>query len=396
MPSATQRSNRARTLFPYLVAIAVLISRALTSGPPYYVDGPRHLNAIANHSFAIQPPGYWLFTRLGSLFRDPEHGIHYMNWVFSALGAFVFYFVSKRLLQGVLVELATILYASLFTAWFAGSIHSTYAAELFFPPLLMLFILRYKEKQRIADLLGACVAFSLATGFRPSDGVFLGPLFLFFLYNFVSSWRERILAVSVVAVVCLAWFIPNQLALRQSAARDARPDAHWKKLEVNTDSNLTQLERMAPLFHPGKRSLIITSALRILFPLALAFWPIAPWLFRSTERSEVKKLLWLWIVPGFVFFLLIFVSDVLYCSYLLGAIVLILCSGPSTRIRSAAVVLCIAFNVMFFLLARPVRVSSLPTAVFDAYGAKFTVWGIKNQYYQVLKDLYPVPKAAKP
>ena len=101
-------------------------------------------------------------------------------------------------------------------------------------------------------------------------------------------------------------------------------------------------------------------------------------------------------MPGFVFFLLIFVSDVLYCSYLLGAIVLILCSGPSTRIRSAAVVLCIAFNVMFFLLARPVRVSSLPTAVFDAYGAKFTVWGIKNQYYQVLKDLYPVPKAAKP
>jgi hypothetical protein len=69
-------SSRRRAWFPYVVAIVVLIARALTSGPAYYVDGPRHLNAIADHVYAIQPPGYWLFTRLASLFAVPSAGIH--------------------------------------------------------------------------------------------------------------------------------------------------------------------------------------------------------------------------------------------------------------------------------------------------------------------------------
>jgi hypothetical protein len=310
-----------------------------------------------------------------------------MNWVFSALGVFVFYFVAKRMSTPAMAELGTCLYASIYTAWFAGSIHSTYASELFFPLLLMLFILRYRDQHRTGDLVGACIAFALAAGFRPSDGTFLAPLFLFFVVRYVSPWRQRAAALGLVCLLCLAWFIPNQAALRESASKDIHPNSDWRKLEVHTDSNWTQLERMAPLLHWGSLALLGTNAIRLIFPLALAFWPLIPWLLRRQGNWEVRTLLWLWIFPGLSFFLAVFISDAMYFSYLLAAVVLCFCVGTVTRLKVAAVAVCMVFNIGFYLLARPMRASSAPIAIFDAYGAKFTLWGVRHQYTKTLRDL---------
>ena len=96
-------------LFPYIAALLTLVSRILTSGRPYFGYGPASIDAITKHIYAIQPPGYWLFTRLASLFPDPALGIHCINRACSALGVFVFYFVAAHMLTPVVAKLATTL-----------------------------------------------------------------------------------------------------------------------------------------------------------------------------------------------------------------------------------------------------------------------------------------------
>lgn len=376
---SASRSSRGRAWFPYVTAVVVAILRALTSGPPYFADGPLHLGQIAHHVYAIQPPGYWLFTRLASLFPNPEEGIHYMNWTFSALGVFVFYFVAKRMVTPLMAELGTLLYASIYIAWFAGNIHSTYASELFFPVLLVLFILRYREQHRLGDLVGTCAAFALSAGFRPSDGIFLTPLFLFFIVRYVLPWRQKCAAVVLACLLCLAWFIPNEAALRE-----ATKQGHWSE----TNTNWRQLESVAP-FAKGFGKLAITNAIRVVFPLTLAVWPLVPWLFRRESDREFRTLLWLWILPGLGFFLLIYMSDATYLCYLLAAVVISFCLGSVTRQKVVAAALCIAFNISFYMVARPVVVTSAPTAIFDTYGAKYTLWGVRHQYFKTLREIYP-------
>ena len=86
-------------VYPWVLAVLVAVSRIATSGPVYFVDGPGHLWAIQSRVFVIQPPGYWLFNRLASLFPNPEAGIHYMNWAFSTAGVVIFYYAARLLVS---------------------------------------------------------------------------------------------------------------------------------------------------------------------------------------------------------------------------------------------------------------------------------------------------------
>ena len=106
-------------LFCLALFIFVIVSRAFTSGPVYYVDGPLHLMAIANGSYVIQPPGNWLFNRMASFFPDPEHGILIFNWLVSGAGAVVFYLTARRLLEPGIAKLIAVLYSVVFFAWFS-------------------------------------------------------------------------------------------------------------------------------------------------------------------------------------------------------------------------------------------------------------------------------------
>jgi len=80
-----------------LLGLVVFLSRYLTKGPVYYVDGPILVRCILDRTYVIQPPGYWLFARLGGLFGDPAFGLQFLNETFSALGAVVFFLLCRKL-----------------------------------------------------------------------------------------------------------------------------------------------------------------------------------------------------------------------------------------------------------------------------------------------------------
>jgi hypothetical protein len=158
--------------FPGYLFASVLISRIVVTGPAYFADGPAQLRAIESGHHVIQFPGYWLFNRLGGFFPDPEIGIATMNWLFSALGAVIFYEASRKLTTEWVARAAAIAYVTVLFAWLSGAIHSTYASQLFFPILSIYCILRLWESHAAFWGLSSVIAFILAAGLRPSDGAF--------------------------------------------------------------------------------------------------------------------------------------------------------------------------------------------------------------------------------
>src|SRR5579875_2933522 len=193
-PSRTPRAD----WFLWLIGPVVFASRWAVMSRPYFADGPSLIRAIQNGRFVIQPPGYWLYTRVAGLFPDPALGLSLMNAIASALGCIIFYLLCLRFANRTGARLATASYASIYFAWFAGCVQSSYAGELLFGPLLLLLMVRYVESSRIPVLCGIAASYAAVAGVRPSDGVFLAPAFVYFVLKFVRSGKHRIL------VFCLA------------------------------------------------------------------------------------------------------------------------------------------------------------------------------------------------
>src|SRR5262245_3298044 len=84
-------------VFPWVAAILVFVARAATTGGVYWQDGPAHVGSIRAGKYLIQAPGYWLWNRTGGLFPDPEFGLDFLNWTFSALSLPVFYALAREL-----------------------------------------------------------------------------------------------------------------------------------------------------------------------------------------------------------------------------------------------------------------------------------------------------------
>jgi hypothetical protein len=354
-----------RPRFSVCIAGAVLLARSLTSGPAYYSDAGRHLQAIADHTFVIQPPGYWLFNRVGGLFADPELGLLILNWCFSALGCVAFYACARRLVRSPLARLGTVLYATAFFAWFSGNVHSTYASQLLFPPLMFYFILRFQESPQTQWLLGVAASFALGAGFRPSDGVFLAPLLLLFALQL--SRKHQLMLLASVSILCLAWLIPNRIALHRYS-----PIGHAEQL-THAATGAIVLGRI--------NAYTISNAFRFFLPLVVALGPTA-W-FISRARDAVARQLWAWVLPGSAFFLLVFISDAPYLDCLLGGFVLLCLLGMNACRNRVVPVVALTFsivvNVLFFTGFHQLPPQNAVSAVIDRDLGLYTLDAVRHQ-----------------
>jgi hypothetical protein len=359
-------------LFGALLLLTVFFVRLWTSGPAYYQDSPRHLRAIANHTYVIQPPGYWLFTRIGSLFANPELGLSILNWSFSALGCAIFYFCARKFIRSPLAELGSVLYASLFTAWFSGDIQSTYASQLLFAPLTFYLMLCFFENPRNEWIIGIAASFALGAGLRPSDGLFLLPLVIGF--GFRLTRKQQLILGSAVVVFCTLWLIPNELALK---GYKLQGDVHA------TASNVGQLSFVAQgaILYGRLNSYTVSNGIRFFLGLALCLGPSALYMFR--ERSSRAKALWLWVLPGSAFFLLVYISDALYLNCILGGYVLLCLIGMdrSKHPTIALALLCcsISINVLFFLCFQPLPAGGKVSAIVNKDLGNFSLYGIRHK-----------------
>jgi hypothetical protein len=349
-----------------LLGLLVFVSRYLTRGPVYFVDGPRLVRCIQNRTFVIQPPGYWLYARLGGLFPDSGFGLTLINEIFSAVGVAAFFLLCRRLeLDRKLSWAAALCYGSIFYLWFAGDIQSSYASQILFPPLLVLLFLSYRDSRTAWRLLACGLCFALGSGLRPSDGAFLTPLFLFLTFQLVPGWRPRALLIATASVLCLAWYIPTQIASRA---------AHPPGLNAVLD-----MAHPTSVFVAGVGARSIANSIRVVLPLLAAFWMLFPGLSFNRSRFQ-NRMLAIWIMPGLLFFLLVYMADAVYLTYLTAAAILLVALSRQQLPALSMLMLCAAFNISLFLCARPLRGHGRVDQALDFYVVKYCNYGIKHQW----------------
>ena len=359
--------SRADIGFSLFLGMLVFVSRYFTRGALYFVDGPRIVRAIQDHTYVIQPPGYWLYAHLGALISNPTLGLSLWNEMFSAAGIAVFFLLCRKLGLPLRISLlAALAYGSIFFLWFAGDIQSSYASQILFAPLTVYCFLIYRERPATGCLLMCGTSFAVGSGLRPSDGAFLGFLFLFLLFRFVEPWKQRFLLLVFTGALCLAWYIPTQLALHASHG-------------IDLSNQLGSLAfQVSPLL-VGINVRSIANILRVVLPLFVAFWMLIPLILQRRSR-DTNWICGLWILPGLCFFLLIYMADATYLTFLAGGIVLLAATCEKERLVAPLLFCCFLFNVLLFFGARPLMHRSKGTIAMNYYVVKYCDYGIRHRW----------------
>ena len=353
------------------LALLVLVSRVAERGGLYFVDGPRIVDSIRNGTYTIQSPGYWAFAHLGGLFRDPVAGLAFWNILFSTLGVPVFYLLCReRQSSRAVCFAAALAYGFTYFAWFAGEIHSSYASQMLFPALALLCALRWQQTQRLPWM--AAWSLAAATGFalRPSDGVFLLPLWLYLLPRKGNVARPWGLFAAIQIVVFLLWRIPTARAL--AAAHQPGSGALI----------LLSMRTVSPLFL-GFTGRSLANMARVVLPTIAGFAVLLPAIVarRSVEDRNIAVL---WLLPGLLFFLLCYIADPHYMLCLYGAWFWLAVTGSAPRRAFVCLLLCAALNAVLFLSARPIGGESNSARLVNFYVVKYCRYGLQHQWSSTL------------
>ncbi len=367
-------------LFTGAVLAGTLVSRVALLGPPYFADGPAHVQGIAAGELFIQPPGYFLFMALARWISatglSPAAAISLLNVTLSLCGVFVFIRICERLLPGATGRLLAVCYAVMNVVWFSALVHSTYAAMTFWAPAIFFCIIQNKTRW----FLVACGAWAVAGGFRPSDGAFLLPLLL--VAGVRYTWRQRLLGAAIAASASLVWWVPT--AIHYGAAAGPIHASFSQLAGVNRDVSMLRAGLTPRAFANALRFLAaVAASVNVLLPFAL----FQAW--RSRSRRETKLLL-AWVAPGSMFFLLIYMSDAPYIAYMAAAWLLLagfFCLELPRKRASALLITYTVVSITQMLALRPVAPATFLRRVADAYVLEYSAWAVRNRYHKNLSDL---------
>ena len=356
---------------PVLLALYTLLTRLLCSGALYFADGPAHVKAILAKVYIIQPPGYWLFNRIAGCFPDPASAIAGMNILFSVAGVVVLYFTALLFTKRWNAFLAALAYANIFYLWFSGEVHSTYASQILFPVWLFYTLIRYERERKTWLLFLSALVFAVGAGLRPSDGIFLIPMVLYFAISRLT-WKISASYLVLVFVLCLSWVIPTAVAFHESKSGNYGA-FHYAASIVRVRSILTGVNRGT-----------IANVVRYAFPLLVAFWPLLPAIVlkivKNGKEWHVRMLLF-WLIPGSLFLTLIYIADAPYLNFLTASVLLLTLMTPRRLVLTAVC------NLAVFLFFSPIPTHNLAINVWNCDIGKYTRFSLRHQWQPNLSDV---------
>ena len=361
----------ARAMPPIALAAYTLVTRVFFHGPLYFGDGPQHLRSIVDGAYIIQPPGYWLFNRVAGMVVDPLLGISDINILSSVLGVVVFYYTALYFAPRKLAFIAALTYSCIFYLWFSGEIHSTYATQALFPVAVFHALLRYEKRATKWRLVYAAILFSIGAGLRPSDGMFLLPMILYYCATRLS-WRRAVILLSLIFLLCLIWIDPTLKAFHQ--APGGIPGAILSMRQVALQKSIVY----------GLGSAWLANLARFTLPFLVAFWLVLPASLLTVKMRSQDwriRMLVLWIVPGSVLLALCLTPGAPSLSFL-SAPVLLLAVGAPRRMFMTAL-----WNAAFFLGFSPLPSRYLAINAWNCYAGQYTRYGIEHQWQPSLSAL---------
>ena len=107
----------------------------------------------------------------------------------------------------------------------------------------------------------------------------------------------------------------------------------------------------------------------------------------------MRPMLWIWLLPGIVFFTAIYISDATYLCFLVAPVILLSLPKRPDKLSYAGLTLCLVSNLLFFSIARPVEdTRSLAVAVYSVSGARYCAWALRHQWFRTLDQFKAVPQ----
>ncbi|MBS1875390.1 MAG: glycosyltransferase family 39 protein [Acidobacteria bacterium] len=377
------RKARAKSLGPMFIACllaATFVSRVALVSQPYFADGPAHVRNIGLGKFIMQPPGYFVFNLSGWLLTritlSPALSVTFLNVCFGVLGVYVFAKICERVFGPPLMHIMSACYAAMNVVWFASLIHSTYAPMTFFGPAVFYCVLRSERKW----FLVGCATWALGAGFRPSDGFFLLPLLC--LASVERSWSERFYGASIAAVVASSWWIPT--AVHYGNILGPISAAAGQAASVSGNVSIVRV---------GVTPRSLANVLRFVTAVGVSMnvlLPLAGWQCLRSWGDRVTRLSLMWILPGSLFLMLIYMSDAVYITFMAGGWLLLAglcCHRWDPRRATALLAVFIVVSTTYMLACRPVAPTSFPRRVANAFCLEYTAWGAKHQYRRNLSDM---------
>jgi 4-amino-4-deoxy-L-arabinose transferase-like glycosyltransferase len=308
---------------------------------------------------------------MAGLFPEPVTAIAAMNILFSVMGVVVFYYLARFFGSKLNAFLASLAYSTVYYVWFSGEIHSTYASQLLFPVAVFYLLLRYERDHARWQLWLAAATFAAGAGLRPSDGIFLLPMTIYFCFTHMKR-AEAWQFFAIFGVFCLGWIVPTWLGMQKEAGGLTE---NWQYAS-ETLTVLSVLRRF------NLRS--FGNLARYVIPLAAALWPILGIAIRAVIRGgsdrRIRALV-LWIAPGSLFFVLVMITDPVYLNFLTPAILLLAVRSPRAMTVTAM------WNLILFAGLRPIPSQNIAVDVADCYVLQYTCYGVQHHTLLRLPDL---------
>lgn len=199
-----------------LFFITISLRIPFVSKTLYDWDSIQFALATKNFNPALQyphPPGYILYVYLGKLvnlfFKDVNLSFLTINIFFSALLTIILYLLVKEMFGKLTGIIASLFYLTAPLFWFQSEVALSYILGSFFACSLAFLCFKILKGGHQWIFLSS-VILGVLGGIRQSLLIFMLPLWLFSIKK--VNYKKILLSLFLLAVVCLAWFIPTCLA----------------------------------------------------------------------------------------------------------------------------------------------------------------------------------------
>jgi hypothetical protein len=291
--------------------LVTIVSRVpFTSKLLYSADSTQFALALKDYDVTIHqphPPGYFLYVMLGRLFNlfisDANTVFVVISIIFSGFSVVVIYCLCKEMFEEKTALIAAALAITSPNLWFHGEVALSYVLEVFFSSLIALLCWRiYKRGHSYIWLLAIVLA--VAGGVRQNTPVFLAPVVLFSVMRVPVT---RIVAAAFLfGVVSLAWFLPM---LNMTGGFDAYSSAIHELWQF-TESIRSVFNVGGPTFKFFAETLLCF----VIFNIGGGFVVLVCCIYYMIRNNRLRNLICgktlffvLWILPSFLFHLLIFI-----------------------------------------------------------------------------------------
>jgi len=310
-------TKRLDLLIIIILSLMVLLTRIpFMSHFLYEYDSVSYALAFQHFNISLyqpQAPGYIFFVALGKIvnlfFNNPNSSMIFISIVFSILTVILVYFLAKQMFSREIGVVACIFLIFNYVFWLYGETATIYMCESLFATLIA-----YTSYQLLRGdnrfLYISSIVLGLSGGFRQDLIVFMFPLWLFCLVYQDFDYKKIFKAFMVLIASAMLWFIPTILLsgglMKYLLINNSQLVGSIQNTSLFLGANLSsQLAMDSELL---SWTILGIGILSIFILLIFTCFNLKRVFSLSNLKNNKTIFLILWIIPAFLFYLLLYIG----------------------------------------------------------------------------------------